>query len=249
MEREVKRVPLDFTWPLHKVWQGFINPFNSLRESCPACDGSGQNPETKQISDDWYDFGGTGRRWCDQITQDEVDALAKGGRLHDFTSHFVPGKGWVANDPPTIPTAEQVNAWSRGRGFGHDAINRWICVETRAKRLGVYGKCPACKGSGEHWFSEEARRRGKRWKDVRPPTGEGWQLWETVSEGSPVSPVFTTAEDLARWMASPAPDSEFSRASSYEVALRFVQRGWAPSMLSSGGVLKTGVEAIGEGLG
>ncbi len=34
---------------------------------------------------------------------------------------------------------------------------------------------------------------------VDPPTGEGYQLWETTSEGSPVSPVFKAAEDLAAW--------------------------------------------------
>jgi len=32
-----------------------------------------------------------------------------------------------------------------------------------------------------------------------PPTGEGFQLWETTSEGSPVSPVFASAEELADW--------------------------------------------------
>jgi len=36
-----------------------------------------------------------------------------------------------------------------------------------------------------------------------PPTGEGWQLWETVSEGSPLTPVCATAEELARYCADP----------------------------------------------
>lgn len=39
-------------------------------------------------------------------------------------------------------------------------------------------------------FLEKERRE--------PPSGEGWQVWETVSEGSPVTPVFPTAESLAR---------------------------------------------------
>lgn len=34
---------------------------------------------------------------------------------------------------------------------------------------------------------------------LEPPRGEGWQLWETTSEGSPTSPVFKTAEELAIW--------------------------------------------------
>lgn len=35
-----------------------------------------------------------------------------------------------------------------------------------------------------------------------PPTGEGWQMWEDTSEGSPMSPVFATREELARWLAN-----------------------------------------------
>jgi hypothetical protein len=31
------------------------------------------------------------------------------------------------------------------------------------------------------------------------PKGDGYQLWETVSEGSPQSPVFKTAEELAAY--------------------------------------------------
>jgi hypothetical protein len=32
-----------------------------------------------------------------------------------------------------------------------------------------------------------------------PPTGPGYQLWETTTEGSPQSPVFATLEELAEW--------------------------------------------------
>lgn len=34
---------------------------------------------------------------------------------------------------------------------------------------------------------------------IEPPEGDGYQLWETTSEGSPVSPVFKTVEELAEW--------------------------------------------------
>lgn len=102
-------------------------------KECSYCEGSGLNPSTKKISDDWYDFENKGTRWCDKITQDEVDALWKEGRLKfDFKEK---------------PSAEQVNLWER-KGIGHDAINRCICVKQRAKRLGVYGQCSTCKGKG-----------------------------------------------------------------------------------------------------
>lgn len=32
-----------------------------------------------------------------------------------------------------------------------------------------------------------------------PPKGDGYQLWETTSEGSPVSPVFETLDALCEW--------------------------------------------------
>lgn len=34
---------------------------------------------------------------------------------------------------------------------------------------------------------------------VEPPVGEGYQLWETTTEGSPSSPVFATIEELCSW--------------------------------------------------
>jgi hypothetical protein len=122
-------------------------------QPCAACDQSGLNPATKVISDTFYDHENAfiGRpspnRWCDKITQDEVDALIEHGRLWDLTR-----KG---SAPAHHPTAEEVNAWERGRGMGHDAINRWILIETRAKRLGVWGHCEHCDGDGTQ-FTEPA---------------------------------------------------------------------------------------------
>lgn len=128
-------------------------------EKCEACDHSGYNPETKIIADTFYDFGdfgidfstmtmhgsiesarkpngATGRKWSDKITQDEVDALVSAGRL--------------GGNPVS---AAEVNAANSGAQHGfnrydHDAINRSILIETRAKRLGVYGMCPSCEGRG-----------------------------------------------------------------------------------------------------
>jgi len=91
---------------------------------CDACDASGYNAEVNKLDNEWYDFDRTGRRWCAKITQDEVQALWERGRLYDFKE---------------LPTADEVNKWftlSRPGHLGHDAINRYICVETRAKSMG-----------------------------------------------------------------------------------------------------------------
>lgn len=216
--RTLKRVPLDFQGPLDKVWEGYINPYPGPL-TCNLCDGSSQNTATKQIADEFYDHDGDGsRRWCNSITQDEVQALVDEGRLMDFTR--VPlndeqrevvrkkvadgGNSWLPYDNGRIPTADEVNKWNQ-RSFSHDAINRWILVEARAKRLGVFGKCPVCNGEGTLPHPNEAiRKLHEEWKEYEPPTGDGYQLWETCSEGSPVSPVFASAEELADWCAENA---------------------------------------------
>lgn len=37
--------------------------------------------------------------------------------------------------------------------------------------------------------------------NVDPPVGDGYQLWEDTSEGSPLTPVFGTIEELAKYCA------------------------------------------------
>lgn len=95
---------------------------------------------------------------------------------------------------------------------------------------------------GSVWISDEAKRLAEEWEPHEPPEGEGWQLWETVSEGSPVSPVFATAEELPAWLAGPegterrGVNSEMTE----EQWLRFL-KGWAPSMVVAGGKVMSGI--------
>lgn len=89
------------------------------------------------------------------------------------------------------------------------------------------------------------------------PTGDGWQLWQTVSDG-PVSPVFATPEELVDWMSqpvpvkdrphydrSPYPERPWAQGWLRTVAEKFVEaakrgQGWMPSMVIHGGrVLST----------
>ena len=41
----------------------------------------------------------------------------------------------------------------------------------------------------------------KSWEKFEPPEGEGYQCWETTSEGSPFSPVFGTFDGLCEWLS------------------------------------------------
>lgn len=147
---------------VNDLWE--LDDFNELinfyfkvyrkSKECKYCEGSGLNPFTKKISDDWYDFDQKGTRWCDKITQDEVDALWNEGRLRDFKEK---------------PTAEQVNEWER-KSLGHDAINRCICIEQRAKRLGVYGYCSTCDGKG-YKYTEDKVHLGLQMWFIHPRKG------------------------------------------------------------------------------
>ena len=124
-------------------------------EKCEECEETGYNKETLQISKDWYDFDNKGTRWCDKITQDEVEALWNEGRLKfDFKE---------------IPTAEEINKREKF-GFMHDAINRIICIEQRAKRLNVYGLCPKCNGQG-YFYTDDKVHLGLQMWFIHPRKG------------------------------------------------------------------------------
>lgn len=94
MGREIKRVALDFDYPINgMIWKGYHNPYSGME--CKRCGGSGNSPEYKKMSDDWYGFEDRSKRWCHDINDIEVKALVDGGRLHDFTHDWVKGPGWA----------------------------------------------------------------------------------------------------------------------------------------------------------
>jgi hypothetical protein len=290
MGRELKRVPVDFDWPVGETWEGFVNP-HYRASKCSACDGSGCSPEAKRMKDEWYGyaafdptstgsvpFASTDRdvvdfaarnlsrapeyygsddnaliceaqrladlfnsRWMHHLSQADVDALVEDNRLYDFTHTWTQGVGWQPKDPPYLPTAAEVNRWSL-YGFGHDSINQWVVVSARCKREGVEENCPVCNGHGDIWPSEEEKRIYEAWTETEPPTGDGYQIWETVSEGSPVSPVFATPEELAQWMVEN--DDSVTKGTTYEQWMAFINGpGWAPSSIVDSSGVRPGVQA------
>lgn len=214
MGREIKRVALDFKYPINKmIWVGYHNPYSPL--GCKECDGSGESAPVKALSDSWYN----GERWAYKITQDEVQALVDGGRLIDFKE---------------VPTAEEVNEWSK-KGFGHDCINKWICVKQRAARLGITSPdCDCCKGKGYLWPSDEFEELSENWQSIEPPAGEGYQLWSTTTEGTPMSPVFETPELLATWLYENNASVFGSSTATYGQWMKFILGpGWCVSAVMS----------------
>jgi len=261
MGRELKRVALDFDWPLNEVWKDYLTPHEW--KECPSCEGSGHNDNTRTLEQAWYprqhdtptdpvlhaifednaDFG-------HHLAQDECDHLVDSGRCVDLTSEWKLAKPdnerpeWIrkrnADGSKYYPSDTVINAWARDT-LGHDAINRWICVEFRAKKLGFWGECAVCEGSGEFWESPEAEKAAKDWKQTEPPEGPGYQLWENVSEGSPVSKVYPNKESFIDYL--------IAEGHSREAAERFISLGSAPSMImttSADGerMIKSGIDSL-----
>jgi hypothetical protein len=291
MGRQLRRVSLDFAWPLNEVWSGFLNPHWSKRKKCPACDGTGSAPDAKRFADEWYgnapfdpvaygakpitidhprirafaaqqvelnpDFYRKANiwdqftyrpqisveqaidrevkrlfevcirnHWCHHLIQDDVDALIADGRLMDFTHHWTKDSGWELIEPTPVVTADQINDWAMF-GRGHDSINQWVCVKARCEREGVETTCSKCQGDGDWWPYPEAKAAYEAWVDIEPPTGDGFQVWETTSEGSPISPVFATSDKLVGWLV----DQGYSEAA----AKGFIEAEWAPSLIMTGG--------------
>jgi hypothetical protein len=282
MSREVKRVPLDFDWPLNKVWGGYLMPDGLSDEvQCPDCKGTGESPEAYEITQKWYGYSdfdpaesgrepytsqtpavreraernvkdapwyyGSGeiafqreaKRLADlynsrlacHLTQEDVDALIADNRLWDFTRRWdSEQRKWVDLDPMPVVTAEQVNQWEL-RGMGHDSINRWVVVRARCERMGVSTACATCDGHGSTERYPGQREEAEKWEGTEPPTGEGWQLWETISEGSPITRVFATKEELAHSLRHEGDANGQTYAQAYLDQL--FEMNWMPTFLVS----------------
>ena len=64
------------------------------------------------------------------------------------------------------------------------------CEECRENFDECFESADYCVWYNEKWM--------KDWYE-EPPTGEGYQLWETTTEGSPQTPVFETIDGLAEY--------------------------------------------------
>ena len=71
-----------------------------------------------------------------------------------------------------------------------------------------------------------------------------YQMYETTSEGTPISPVMKTPEKLARWLAASGASTFASMTATYEQWLNVIlSRTETIGMMSIGGQITSGVEA------
>lgn len=300
MGHKVRRVPLDFQWPLNKRWDGFIRPDNLDGIPCHRCNGDGWSHRGRYLHGLWYGkvpfqpedngsvpfsptmpavwafaernvtrslgfYGGTGKRvilmeatrlanlwngmWCHHLNAHDVEALIEAGRLLDFTHVWdTETRRWMPRDLPAVPPPEDVNLWSI-TGFGHDSINAGVCIKARARRENVPYLCSTCQGEGDLEAYPGQRDEAENWEPTEPPEGEGWQLWETVTEGSPISPVFPTGQALARWLTTPDGAAQCNIGTPpmpYDVALAFVMEGHCFTLYTNEDGVHDGPQFVGQ---
>lgn len=81
-----------------------------------------------------------------------------------------------------------------------DEASAKTCIRCKesAKRMGVKEDtethCP-------NWYEYFKQVTEKFCELAAPPKGDGYQIWELTSEGSPISPVFATLDECCEWAA------------------------------------------------
>ena len=71
-------------------------------------------------------------------------------------------------------------------------------------------------------------------------------MYETCTEGTPISPAFKTPEELARWLAENDASAFGSQTATYEQWLAVCREGWAPSAVIDDNGLRSGVAATSD---
>lgn len=101
--------------------------------------------------------------------------------------------------------------------------------EAEISFIEYYGEKPSKEDYMSEWTEEEKTHV---------------QMYETCSEGTPISPVMETPEELAQWLANNNASAFGSEGASYEAWLRVCLGGYAPSAVMVDGKLTSGVEGV-----
>lgn len=196
MGRLVRRVALDFDHPPNTAWPGFVPP---TPRPCPEA-GAPRN-------------GGLGcelgmtmaGRWLERITSliMEIGESARRGQVHPYLANCPVGPD-RRSSPAGADGLELTQALAGrplDRGFGFSGGDTWAAKRKIVAAAGLpreWGTCPVCKGHNCH---PDDREMVDGFVRTFPPAGDGWQLWEDTTEGSPITPVFATPEELSVYAA------------------------------------------------
>ena len=137
-----------------------------------------------------------------------------------------------------------------GRSYS-EALSEWDIFEAQWEQ----GFCDDHNGG---WEPKEALHNAMSFVDWfgRRPDEENympdwpedqrthWQMYEDTSEGTPISPVMETPEELAHWLEDNQASAFGSMTATYDQWLSTIKRGFACSAVISGGHMDSGVAAL-----
>lgn len=217
MGRELHRVPLDFDWPLRKVWKGFANPhFRPCPEAAKNnCHGGNTSAgrwldaivhlislvgregyqNTPEMHARWAKTGRTyPHPWLQEWgmaprTKIPHDVDKKLCAIEDQRERFAALDQYRRRHPAQLLTLDSeiaalVSGLAKGRNLGPLAGGEtsYAIYRTLVEAAGItderWGVCKVCDG---HGIDPAVREAYENWEREPPPTGEGWQLWETES--------------------------------------------------------------------
>jgi hypothetical protein len=197
----IRRVPVDFDWPLNKVWDGYLTPERLREDPCPDCVNGWTNAA------EWL------QTYCHRLTMlaDDTVSAERGRGLHPWlNSDPYPPTDRRGNGQPLRPGPDIVDlvkglgARESFMGFSGDHSVFNTIVRAAGLDPDTWGLCATCDGHGTVEKYPGQRADADAWEPTEPPIGDGWQAWEDVSEGSPISPVFPDRDGLVWWFTTPA---------------------------------------------
>lgn len=100
--------------------------------------------------------------------------------------------------------------------------------------------------SYEEWAGEapDPKNYMPTWK---PEEKTHYMMYETTTEGTPISPAFETPEELAKWLSDNNASAFADKTAAYEEWLNMIKEdGYAPSAVVENGELKSGVSAMNK---
>jgi len=128
------------------------------------------------------------------------------------------------------PKNEQGNDKPLFEGYKDDAREFMELANNKGLQEAIeYMGCPDKEDYMPDWADEEKTHL---------------MMYETTSEGTPISPAFETPEELARWLVDNGASAFGRSTGSYEGWLRVAGGGYAPSAVMDASGFHSGVDAL-----
>lgn len=153
--------------------------------------------------------------------------------VHPFRMQYVPSRD-PRGESTWVETGDYQPLYDKDY---ESAAEEWI-AEFDQWRAGTHpDQTDTCRYYWEYSYTpKEETHRSRKWT-VEEATH--YQIYETVTEGTPVSPVFASLDELVEWCVSQG----YSR----HAAESFAKQGWVPSMIMDmrRGIIAEGIESAG----